>query len=56
MGQVMAEMGEAESLEAAQAVAAKLFADPAWIALQKERAEAGVVVPGTEEVFELHSY
>ena len=56
MGQVMAEMGEAESAEAAQAVGTKLVADAEWIALQKERNEAGTVVPGTQEVFELHSY
>ena len=51
MGQVLVEFGPFESREESLAVQAKIGADEEWLALQRERIAAGVVVPGTEEIF-----
>ena len=51
MGQVLVEFGPYDSREEADAIAAKIYADEAWPRLQAERTEAGVVVPGTQEIY-----
>ena len=51
MGQVLVEFGPYESREEADAIAAKVYADEEWPSLQAKRTEAGVVVPGTQEIF-----
>jgi hypothetical protein len=51
MGQVLVELGPFSSREENEAASAKLFADEEWQALQRERIEAAVVVPGTQEFF-----
>ena len=51
MGQVLVEFGPFVSREESDAVGAKVDADEEWQDLQRERIEAGVVVPGTQEIF-----
>ena len=51
MGQVLVEFGPYDNQEEAEAIAAKIYADEEWPSLQAKRAEAGVVVPGTQDVF-----
>jgi hypothetical protein len=53
MGQVLVEFGPIESQEAFWAIANKIYADEEWQQLQQAREEAGVVVPGTQELFYL---
>jgi hypothetical protein len=51
MGQVLVEFGPFVSREESEAVSANVSADEEWQALQRERIEAGVVVPGTQEFY-----
>jgi hypothetical protein len=50
MGQVLVEFGPFGSREESEAAGAKVFTDDEWQALQQERIEAGVVVPGTQDI------
>jgi hypothetical protein len=51
MRQVLVEIGPFDSREDAQAAQDKFGADEEWLGLQSERIEAGVVIPGTQELY-----
>jgi hypothetical protein len=51
MGQVLVEFGPFDSREDSEAAQHKIYEDEEWLRLQSGRTEAGVVVPGTQEVF-----